>query len=679
MGDLQLFAALLSVPIFSSTASCYDLLGFDIDNSPAPPPSKGPPISAHANRNPADLKWEILGIVGAYVLSCLVIGTLLLTVGRRLRRAAQTSHGSLSMELVKPHSTKLLADKSPSVRAGRWGGFASKSSSTKASPEVKSHGHFDAQVLEAHKARQDQEMERLYAAVQAAENKQAYQPSSVDDKEMDARSSTLTANTGATQSHRHTRSLSSISTSRSFSQRRPPQSQRAPGGEPPTTPRSPPPGTIGALYPPHAPMPSDPGAATYSVHDTTQPYQLASSPPPPSGTSHSRQTSTTSTIQNRTSRPTQDNRPRHTRTLRNLTISAPLPKHHSLSPSEDEARTPLSPRYPTDYHQQYQHHTQPASSPPHSTRTSHTTQPTMPRPVTPILDDDDDDNNDADDLSSADGDSAYHASYHTHQTPGYAHDEPDTYGYSGLSSRGPLPLEAPQRLGQPPAPAIAPAASNYSLPRHFPQKTRTPPPPSGALAAERAESRRLHQQQQHQAQTQQAQDRRAQHQGMPQSNPLPLRSYSSNSTSTVPTLARTATRPAMPQAPPHANHPTGGTATYPSPTPTRTTFLSPRRDKFASARARALASAGMAPWEATTGNAQGQGGYLSPGAGPATATGPRTPYTPYTPFSPVTPVTPGLMSKKERKGRRREEGRRVKDREMDEVVEEGEMWGDAYR
>jgi len=66
------------------------------------------------------------------------------------------------------------------------------------------------------------------------------------------------------------------------------------------------------------------------------------------------------------------------------------------------------------------------------------------------------------------------------------------------------------------------------------------------------------------------------------------------------------------------------------------------------------------------------------GRGPMTARTPRTgvpmtPYTPYMPFTPITPVTPGLMSRKMRKERIKEQGRKVLVEE-DEVVDDDEMW-----
>ncbi|KAM3074978.1 hypothetical protein ACMFMG_007559 [Clarireedia jacksonii] len=71
-----------------------------IDWSPAPPPDKGPALSAHASRNKDLLPAQIGGIVGAYLFSLCVVGTLLLILGRRLRRQAELEAKSLEVELV---------------------------------------------------------------------------------------------------------------------------------------------------------------------------------------------------------------------------------------------------------------------------------------------------------------------------------------------------------------------------------------------------------------------------------------------------------------------------------------------------------------------------------------------------------------------------------------------------
>jgi hypothetical protein len=71
-----------------------------INYEPAPSPEEGPPLSAHALRNPVYLPAEIGGIAGAYVL---VVSTALLalwTIGRRLRREKRLSRGPVDVEML---------------------------------------------------------------------------------------------------------------------------------------------------------------------------------------------------------------------------------------------------------------------------------------------------------------------------------------------------------------------------------------------------------------------------------------------------------------------------------------------------------------------------------------------------------------------------------------------------
>ncbi|KAA8577288.1 hypothetical protein EYC84_007260 [Monilinia fructicola] len=71
-----------------------------IDWSPAPPPESGPPLSAGASRNKALLPAQIGGIVGAYLFSLCVVGTLIIILGRRLRRQVELEARALEVELV---------------------------------------------------------------------------------------------------------------------------------------------------------------------------------------------------------------------------------------------------------------------------------------------------------------------------------------------------------------------------------------------------------------------------------------------------------------------------------------------------------------------------------------------------------------------------------------------------
>ncbi|PQE23361.1 hypothetical protein CJF32_00009449 [Rutstroemia sp. NJR-2017a WRK4] len=71
-----------------------------LDYSPAPPPDKGPALSAHASRNKDLLPAQIGGIVGAYLLSLCIVGIVLLILGRRLRKQVELEAKSLEVELV---------------------------------------------------------------------------------------------------------------------------------------------------------------------------------------------------------------------------------------------------------------------------------------------------------------------------------------------------------------------------------------------------------------------------------------------------------------------------------------------------------------------------------------------------------------------------------------------------
>ncbi|KAI9650548.1 hypothetical protein NHQ30_000565 [Ciborinia camelliae] len=92
------FIQVLANPITTIKVPRSNPLG--IDWSPAPPPEDGPPLSAGASRNKALLPAQIGGIVGAYLLSLCVVGILIITLGRRLRRQVELEARALEVELV---------------------------------------------------------------------------------------------------------------------------------------------------------------------------------------------------------------------------------------------------------------------------------------------------------------------------------------------------------------------------------------------------------------------------------------------------------------------------------------------------------------------------------------------------------------------------------------------------
>lgn len=186
---------LQAVFITATLASPTDIWHVSIWEAPAPPPGKGPPLDDHSLRDLSYLPAQIASIIGAYLLSILIIGSAILFVGRRLRRAAQASPGTLSMEMMKPvkHDVPQAFDPSPvsptnnnlygpspnstidmknnwpspqskSTRnSDGWGSIAKDH--RKQPSVVSSVVTFDESVIADDKERNQKEMERLYAAV----------------------------------------------------------------------------------------------------------------------------------------------------------------------------------------------------------------------------------------------------------------------------------------------------------------------------------------------------------------------------------------------------------------------------------------------------------------------------------------------------------------------------------
>lgn len=530
---------LLSFLTLLCATTAVDIWKPELPYGPAPPPGLGPPISRNAIRDPAFLKYQIIGIVCGFVGWELIIATLLFTVGKRLRRSAQSSHGTLSMEMVKPN--RWMADVSPGAHTAspgtKWGLFKSGQSSVKSSPITPSEAHFDARTVQSDKERQDEEMARIYDTVFAQETKA---PREVSIKEQEV------------GGNGHVRNLSA--SSRSFSQRRPPQLQQphqtADRGSPPMSPGH-------AASSRHGSYHSDQIVGAHTAGD----YILPSSPR--STHTHSRQASDSSLRSQQTlvGSIAPASRAKHTRKLKNLTISAPIQKYPGTGSDDEEARTPLTPR---------QYNPPPPPLAPHQH---------LPRPITPIQDFDDENQD--------------------HQMI-----------YEPVDPRRPLPQAAPQRG----TPSLS---INTSAHQKSSEPPPLPPPPRDRTPLSAGAS----------------------------SNSLPFRSN--------PSLA-------------HLPGPT-------SPGPTKTTLLSPRRDRFPQRSQQQQAHPlGFVGLTSPGGGGAGGGGQMSAGLSP------MTPYSPYMPFSPMTPVTPRLTTRAERKRRQREEGRRVANAEEDGVRDEKEIWGDAY-
>ena len=162
-----------------------------IDNDPAPAPQDGPSQSASATRDKALIPVQVGSIFAAYLLWIIFISVALLTVGRRLRRSAQTSPRSLAMEIFKPlqpppspkeyepspvsmvksnpfdpspvSPTKKTSHwPSPKIGSGSWGSLRKHKRQDSVQSSV---GTFDESVISDDKTRNEIEMDRLYAAV----------------------------------------------------------------------------------------------------------------------------------------------------------------------------------------------------------------------------------------------------------------------------------------------------------------------------------------------------------------------------------------------------------------------------------------------------------------------------------------------------------------------------------
>ena len=197
---LGLIAPLLLV-VDPSAALPKNIWHISILNSPAPPRESGPPLSAHNLRDPKYLPLQIGGIAGAYLIWLIFIGTALLIVGRNLRRKAQTSPQTLAMEMMKPvqpdvpkafgpspispakrypygespASTVNTKDLWPSPNRSRIGfgwSKANKGHSKQVSMQS-SVVTINEDVVEDHRARAQDDMERLYAAVMEHDEKKS--------------------------------------------------------------------------------------------------------------------------------------------------------------------------------------------------------------------------------------------------------------------------------------------------------------------------------------------------------------------------------------------------------------------------------------------------------------------------------------------------------------------------
>lgn len=152
-----------------------------IFRGPAPAPDKGPPASAHALRDPSKLKYEIVGIVGAYVFWIAITSVAIFLVRKRYSRKSQESDQALKMETIKSVGHITIRE----VEAGPKSPLSPKSPGKLASLKSWARGNkanrqsdhsistIDSRVVDNDKAKNVDEMAKLYAAVMAHDEQKA--------------------------------------------------------------------------------------------------------------------------------------------------------------------------------------------------------------------------------------------------------------------------------------------------------------------------------------------------------------------------------------------------------------------------------------------------------------------------------------------------------------------------
>jgi hypothetical protein len=313
------------VSLLASLAQA-NLWTVNIDHDPAPSPKNGPPLSAHASRNRALLPGQICGIVGAYLATFFLLGSILVTVGRQMRRAALSSYHSAPTEMVKlsirqfdespmsPHSQRSWY--SPRrLKNQRSLPGSTRAASNPSSPAVQSIASFDPDVIETDRLARQQELEHLYAAALAQEAAKSRRTFTEDES--------LSAEVSSPKSRRQPLRLLTTAPALAHLNLQDPQAS-------PVSPKSP----VRAIYPPRSPLFDFPLSVRADYGQQTSPRQRM--PTSPDATSSRTRTSSSGS-------QIEGKRPR--KGLRNLRIPH---RHQPSQTSDEEARTPLTPRYYID-------------------------------------------------------------------------------------------------------------------------------------------------------------------------------------------------------------------------------------------------------------------------------------------------------------------------------------------
>ncbi|KAM0716734.1 hypothetical protein Q7P37_008179 [Cladosporium fusiforme] len=330
------YAALVVLSLAPYTLA--DLWSVDIDLGPAPLPEDGPPFSANASRDSALLPYQIVGIVGSYLASLLILGVLLLTVGKSRRtKALDRAAEARSTELVKPmnrafdpspispvssrswYSPRRLKPKKSSASSMRSGGL-----SNPASPTGASVLSFDAAVVESDRQKRQEEMERLYAAVMAQDDRRSQQKATSPQPSED-----VPFGSPPEYSRRNPPKL--ITNAPNLRHLQTSQGPYPPSPCSPTTPKSP----IRAIYPPDGPAPPMPAGPTSPLRAEYPTNKIAPVYQPHQDYIYNNRDRSASDSSRRSSR-------KFRKSLKNIKISSPM---IPTDDNSDGARTPLSPRF----------------------------------------------------------------------------------------------------------------------------------------------------------------------------------------------------------------------------------------------------------------------------------------------------------------------------------------------
>ena len=171
LSDMFRHAVLLAAYLFVDQCSSTSIWHISIDEAPAPPPDKGPPLSFHALRDKSKLPYEIIGICAAYAL-CLVLAGVGILFGRRIRKRAAASYIAPRRRMFSPKSPVQVVEQAvdnksslKSPRSGRFTSWINPASRHKHQLSVQSVSTVDEKILERDRTRNEDEMAKLYAAV----------------------------------------------------------------------------------------------------------------------------------------------------------------------------------------------------------------------------------------------------------------------------------------------------------------------------------------------------------------------------------------------------------------------------------------------------------------------------------------------------------------------------------